>query len=82
MYDSSDPEVKSALRFGEIAILKGFITISALEDALEEQIYTGPSGEHKPWKKIGEILFDKGHITIDQIEIVLKEMAGNKGQPF
>ncbi len=78
MYDSSDPEVIISLRFGEIAILEGFITISALEDALEEQISNGPSGEHKPWKKIGEILFNMGYISIEQIEIVLAEMAGNK----
>ena len=82
MYDSNDSEVKYTLRFGEIAIQKGFITISALEEALVEQISTDPSVKHKQWKMVGEILFYKGYMTINQIEIVLEEIDRNKDQQF
>ncbi len=82
MYDSSDPEVQYTLRFGEIAILKGFISIIELEEALAEQISTDPSDELSSRKRAGEILFDKGYITLNQIEIVLEEITQNKSQPF
>jgi hypothetical protein len=82
MYDSSDSEVQYTLRFGEIAILKDFITINELEEALAEQISTDLSDELRPRKKVGEILFDKGYITLNQIEIVLEEISKNKSQPF
>lgn len=82
MYDSNDPEVKYTLRFGEIAIQKGFITISALEEALAEQISIEPSVKHKQWKVVGQILFDKGYMTINQIEIVMEEIDRNKDQQF
>ncbi len=77
MYDSSDSEVQYTLRFGEIAILKGFITLNELEEALVEQISTDPSDELRPRKKVGEILFDRGYITLNQIETVLKELSKN-----
>lgn len=82
MYDSNDSEVQYALRFGEIAIQKRFITLNDLEEALVEQISTDPSVKHRPRKMIGEILFDKGCITINQIEIVLKKILKNKCQEF
>ncbi len=82
MYDSGDSEVQYTLRFGEIAILKGFITHIDLEEALAAQISTYTSDELGPWKKVGEILFDKGYITLNQIEIVLEEITNNKSQPF
>ncbi len=82
MYDSRDPEVQYTLRFGEIAILNGFITFIDLEEALAEQISTDPSDELRPRKRVGEILFDKGYITLNQIEIVLEEITKNKSQPF
>ena len=82
MYDSNDSEVQYALRFGEIAIQKGFITLNDLEEALVEQISADPSVKHRPRKMVGEILFDKGYITIYQIEIVLEEILKNKCQEF
>lgn len=82
MYDSDDPEVQYALRFGEVAIQKGFITINELQEALAEQISAGSSVNQRPPKKVGEILFDKGYMTISQIEIVLEEISKNKWQPF
>ena len=82
MYDSNDSGVQYALRFGEIAIHKGFISLNELEEALAEQISTDPSVELKPRKMVGEILFDKGYITINQIESVLEEIFKNKSQYF
>ena len=82
MLDSSDSEIQFTLRFGEIALLKGFITMNELEEALAEQITADYSEDQSPRKLIGEILFDKGYITANQIEIVMEEILKNKGQPF
>jgi hypothetical protein len=82
MYDSNDSEVQYSLRFGEIAIHKGFITIYELKEALAEQISTDPSVKLRPWKMVGEILFDKGYMTIIQIESVLEEIFKNESQHF
>jgi hypothetical protein len=80
MYDSQDQNsgVQYALRFGEIAIHKGFITLNELEEALAEQISTDPSVRLRPRKLIGEILFEKGYMNINQIENVLEEIFKNQ----
>ena len=65
-----------ALRFGKIAILKGFITEHQLEDALDEQINLNVI--HNTHKLIGEILLDKGLMTPDQIAIVLDNLSNIK----
>ncbi len=82
MYDSSDTWVQYTLRFGEIAILKDFITLHELEEALAEQVSTDTSDELSPRKKIGEILFDNGYITLNQMEIILEEIIKYENQPF
>jgi hypothetical protein len=53
------------LRFGETAVIKGFLNESQLREALEEKI---------GYKPIGEIVLEKGWMTYDQIEEVLKEI--------
>ncbi len=80
MYDSQDRNsgIQYALRFGEIAIHKGFITLNELEEALAEQISTDPSVRLRPRKLIGEILFEKGYMNINQIENVLEEIFKNQ----
>lgn len=84
MYDSLDNDsgVQYALRFGEIAMHKGFITLNELEEALAEQISTDPPVRLRPRRLIGEILFDKGYMTINQIESVLEEIFKNHSQLF
>ena len=82
MYDSNDSGVLYALRFGEIAIHKGFITLNELEEALAEQISTDPSVRLRPRKMVGEILFEKGYITLNQIEMVLEEIFNDKSHHF
>jgi hypothetical protein len=64
-----------ALRFGEVAVRKGFITASQVQEALLEQISTEPSIRLRPQKLIGEILLEKGFMTHEQVLTVLKELS-------
>jgi len=64
-----------ALRFGEVAVKKGFITASQVQEALSEQISNEPSIRLRPPKLIGEILLEKGFMTHEQVFIVLKELS-------
>ncbi|RJQ46089.1 MAG: hypothetical protein C4538_07285 [Nitrospiraceae bacterium] len=75
-----DSEIQYAFLFGEIAIMKGFISAEQLEQALEEQISYDLSHEHH--KLIGEILLEKGWMTKDQIAIVLEKLIKNQQQPL
>lgn len=78
-YDEMDLVIKYSLRFGEIAIMKGFIT-AAQEEALAEQALSYPSTKLRPHKLIGEILLEKGWMTFAQIFIVLEELSKNQKQ--
>jgi len=60
-----------ALRFGEVAVEKGFVTASQMEEAFSEQVSNYPSTVLRPHKLIGEILLEKGWITFEQVLIVL-----------
>lgn len=53
------------LRFGEVAIMKGFLTTSQLEEALSEKI---------GYRPLGEIVLERGWMTLDQIDMVLEEL--------
>ena len=65
--------IEYAWRFGQIAVLKGFITEQQLEDALDNQINHNLINDNH--KLIGEILFEKRWMTQDQIAIVLENMS-------
>lgn len=78
--DDSDSDLKYTLRFGEIAIGKGFVTASQVKQALAEQVSLDPSARLRPRKLIGEILFEKGWITQYQIAVVLEELIKNRGR--
>ncbi|MBI4849878.1 MAG: hypothetical protein HY808_15110 [Nitrospirae bacterium] len=78
--DEMDLAIKYALRFGEIAVRKGFISRQQLREALEEQVYNGSYLRLRPRKRIGEILFEQGWMNQNQIKIVLQELASNKRQ--
>jgi hypothetical protein len=57
------------LRFGKIAVDKGFVTAKQLNVALAEQVEENYfNGQHRP---IGSILFEHDWITRKQIDIVL-----------
>jgi len=73
-HDEMDEAIKYALRFGETAIRKGFISRQQLREALEEQVSNEPYLRLRPHKLIGEILQEHGWITSAQIEIVLQEL--------
>jgi len=73
-HDEMDEAIKYALRFGETAIRKGFISRQQLREALEEQVSNKSYLRLRPRKLIGEILREKGWISLPQIEIVLQEL--------
>lgn len=63
---------RKQLRFGTIAIEKGFITKEQLMDAIGIQV--GDELEHRAHRRIGKILFDLGYMSHEQIDEVLQEM--------
>lgn len=63
------------LRFGEVAVLKGFITASRVKEALAIQISNLSSATPRSHKLIGEILHENGWMTFEQILIVLEELS-------
>ena len=79
-YSEMDFAVHYALRFGEVAIRKGFITRQQLREALEEQLFNKSYLRLRPRKLIGEILREQGLMTSAQIEQVLEELARKKNQ--
>jgi len=64
-----------ALRFGEVAVMKEFITLSQMEEAYSEQVSSYPSTLQKPHKFIGEILLEKGWMTFEQIHTVMEALS-------
>jgi hypothetical protein len=76
--DEMDLAIKYALRFGEIAVRKGFISRQQLRESLEEQVSNESYLRLRPRRLIGEILFEQGWMNQNQIEIVLQEIANNK----
>jgi hypothetical protein len=60
------------IRFGIIAVNKGFVTPEQVVKAFEAQLAEDLSqGEHKP---IGKILLDRGLITRAQRDEILQEL--------
>ncbi len=63
-------ELNNEVRFGKVAVDKGFITIDQMLNAIEVQVRENIAfGTHR---KIGMILLEEDHITMDQINEVLK----------
>lgn len=61
-----------ALRFGVIAVKKGFVSAEQVIEALNTQVREDISnGKHR---KIGMILLEQGHLTPVQIDEVVKEL--------
>ena len=67
-----------SLRFGDVAVMMGFVTVFQMEEAFSEQISNYPSTRLRPHKLIGEIFLEKGWITFEQVLIVLKELSEKK----
>lgn len=60
------------MRFGNIAVAKGFITTDQLFEAIKIQVTE--EIEEKKHRLIGMILLDQGLMTIEQINEVLEAM--------
>lgn len=63
---------KYCIRFGVIAVDKGFVTADQLKEALTYQADDNLS--NRPHRLIGRIFFDRGWMTDEQIDIVLNEL--------
>ena len=59
------------VRFGQIAVKLGFITMEQLQQGLAEQVEDDIA--QKPHRLIGEICLEKGWLTPRQIEIIIDE---------
>jgi hypothetical protein len=69
-------ELNNEVRFGKVAIDKGFITMAQMLNAIEIQVKENIAfGTHR---KIGMILLEDGHITLDQIDDVLEVLGERK----
>ena len=64
---------KLDIRFGALAIAKGFITSGQLVEALKIQVHENL--KQTKHRLIGEILRDDGHISDTQIKEVLNSMG-------
>jgi hypothetical protein len=63
---------KPEIRFGVVAIQKGFVTLEQAVDALEIQVKENTlEGEHR---LIGQILLELGFISQSQIDEVLQTL--------
>jgi hypothetical protein len=63
---------KPEIRFGVVAIQKGFVTLQQAADALGIQVKENSlEGKHRP---IGQILLEQGLISQSQIDEVLKSL--------
>lgn len=68
-------EEDKEMRFGIIAVEKGFVTADQVVNALEIQVKEDLStGKHQ---RIGMILLEQGHVTLDQVNEVLQGMGSN-----
>ena len=65
-----------ALRFGVIAVKKGFVSPEQVIEALNIQVREDISdGKHR---RIGMILLKQGHLTSMQVDEILKELEKQK----
>jgi hypothetical protein len=68
------------IRFGIVAIDKGFITAEQLIEALKTQVIGAI--EKKEHKLIGTILLEMGLVTREQIDEVVMELANKRVSNF
>jgi hypothetical protein len=68
------------IRFGIVAIDKGFITAEQLIEALKTQVIGAI--EKKEHKLIGTILLEMGLVTREQIDEVVMELANKRVSKF
>ena len=68
------------IRFGIVAIDKGFITAEQLIEALKTQVIGAI--EQKEHKLIGTILLEMGLVTREQIDEVVIELANKRTGKF
>ena len=62
-----------AIRFGMMAVKKGFVTPEDVVEALKiQESEECSAGQHRP---IGRILSNEGHITLQQVGEVLRSMG-------
>ena len=69
----SNDNVDKEMRFGVVAINKGYVTPEQVIEALNIQVKEDISaGKHR---RVGEILFELGYLTDMHLDEVLKELG-------
>ena len=66
------------VRFGTVAVEKGFVTSDQLIEAMLTQIVDDM--EKKGHRLIGQILVDLGYMNVQHVQNVLEALAGEPGQ--
>lgn len=66
--------VEYCIRFGQVAVERGFITLGQLKEALAEQVDDDLA--NKRHRLLGDILLQKNYMTASQVEAVLNETLG------
>ena len=66
------------VRFGMVAVEKGFISGHQLVEATVTQVREDVEG--KPHRPIGEILVELGYMRPSQVQVVLWEIANGRGE--
>lgn len=73
-----EQKIKNFLRFGQVAVERGFVTEEQLKEVLSEQIANDPYVRLRPRRLIGEIFLEKGWMNSMQIQTVLAEIFEDK----
>lgn len=68
---------KYSLRFGKVAVERGYLTPEQLHQALREQVEDDLAD--RPHRVLGAICFDHDWMTAAQVEEVLNSMFKKKG---
>lgn len=69
----NDKEYRFDVRFGKVAVRRGYITIRQLKEALCEQVDDDLAD--LPHRFLGEIMLKNKWLTLEQVENVLTEMS-------
>ncbi len=62
------------IRFGQVAVQKGYVSLEQLKNAIKTQIEDDING--LPHRLVGEILMEMGAMDVLAIEDVLQELIG------
>jgi hypothetical protein len=74
----TNPALKLAHKFGQVAVEMGFVTPEQVTQVLSEQVSMDSSSRLRPPKLIGEIFSEKGWMTQKQIQMVMDRISQDR----